>query len=161
MLANVCQKEPEFTSTFEVLNLFNISGLQLSIVFAEKNPQNMASYIFGLYLISAFLSFLVASISEYYVANLEFDNKVPTSEPIDSNYADSLVQCAMLCGSGCKCFNFKEHTRMCRSYNSCNDQDKTVSEIGWRLYVKKSLIRNGEFEFLVNTISYLILIKIS
>lgn len=126
--------------------------------FLLKREQNMASYICGLSLFSAFLSFLVASISEYYEANLEFDNKVPTLEPMHSKYAESSVICAMLCGSGCKCFNFNEHTRMCQSYNSCNILDNTVNEIGWRLYVKRSLSRNGEFEVFANTIPYSILI---
>lgn len=103
---------------------------------------------------SAFLSVLVASLSEYYEANLEFDNKVPTLEPMNSKNADSLVRCAMLCGSGCKCFTFNEHTRLCLSYSLCNALDKTVNKIGWRLYVKQSLSSNGEYEVFAYNISY-------
>lgn len=114
----------------------------------------MASYICGLSVFSAFLSFLVASISKYYEANLEFDNKVPTLEPMKSKYTDSFVRCAMLCGSGCKCFNFNEHTRLCLSYSACNALYKTVNEIGWRLYVKQSLSSNGEYEVFAYNISY-------
>lgn len=100
----------------------------------------------GLCLFSTFLSFLVASISDYYKANLEFDNKVPTLGAMKSKYTDSFVRCAMLCGSGCKCFNFNEHTRLCLSYSLCNALDKTVNEIGWRLFVKQSLSSNCEYE---------------
>lgn len=114
----------------------------------------MASYICGLPVFSAFLSVLVASLSEYYEANLEFDNKVPTLEPMNSKYADSSVRCAMLCGSGCKCFTFNEHTRLCLSYSLCNAIDKTVNKIGWRLYVKQSLPSNGEYEVFAYKISY-------
>lgn len=114
----------------------------------------MASYICGLSLFSAFLSFLVASISGYYEANLEFDNKVPTLEPMNNKYADSFVRCAMLCGSGCKCFNFNERTRLCLSYSLCNALDSMVNEIGWRLYVKQSLTSNVGFEVFAYTISY-------
>lgn len=119
-----------------------------------KRKQNMASYICGLSVFAAFLSVLVASISEYYEANLEFDNRVPTLEPMNSKYADTFVRCAMLCGSGCKCFNFNERTRLCLSYSLCNALDKTVSEIGWRLYVKQSLSSNGEYEVFAYNISY-------
>lgn len=114
----------------------------------------MASYICALSLFSAFLSVLVASISEYCEANLEFDNKVPTLEPMNNKYADTFVRCAMLCGSGCKCFNFNERTRLSLSYGLCNALDSTVNEIGWRLYVKQSLSSNGEFEVFAYTISY-------
>lgn len=114
----------------------------------------MASYICGLSVFAAFLSVLVASISEYYEANLEFDNRVSTLEPMKSKYTDSFVRCAMLCGSGCKCFNFNEHTRLCLSYSAFNALDKTVNEIGWRLYVKQSLSSNGEYEVFAYNISY-------
>lgn len=49
MLGNVCQKETEFTSTFEFFNLFNISGLQLSIVFAKKISKHGVVYLWTLF----------------------------------------------------------------------------------------------------------------
>lgn len=129
---------------------FNILGLQWYISSAEKKTNHGVVYLWT----SAFLSVLVASLSEYYEANLEFDNKVPSLEPMNSKYADSSVRCAMLCGSGCKCFNFNEHTRLCLSYSLCNALDKTVNKIGWRLYVKQSLSSNGEYEVFAYNISY-------
>lgn len=81
-------------------------------------------------------------------------------KPMNSKYADSFVRCAMLCGSGCKCFTFNERTRSCLSYSLCNALDSTVNEVGWRLYVKQSLSSNGEFEVFAYTISYSILITV-
>lgn len=95
-------------------------------------------------LLFTFLSFSVAVLSQYYEANLEFDNKVPILEPIDNKNADSLVRCAMLCGSGCKCFSFNHYTGMCRSYNSCHILNMT-SEAGWQFYRSPSLKTIGKW----------------
>ncbi|XP_065935883.1 fucolectin-like [Magallana gigas] len=99
----------------------------------------MASYIGDLLLLFTFLSILVASVSYYYEAVLGFENKVPISEPIDTRSADSLVGCAMSCGSGCKCFNFNHHTGMCISYQSCHAFNMTKNEFGWQLYYRLPL----------------------
>lgn len=97
-------------------------------------------------LLFTFLSFSVAVLSQYYEANLEFDNKVPILEPIDNKNADSLVRCAMLCGSGCKCFSFNHYTGMCRSYNSCHILNMT-SEAGWQFYRSPSLKTIDSLQF--------------
>lgn len=153
MLANVCPPKHYLLVhlKFWIFSSFQVCNCTF---FLLKRKENMAWYICGLSLFSAFLSFLVASISEYYEANLEFDNKMPTLEPMNSKYADSSVRCAMLCGSGCKCFTFNEHTRLCLSYSLCSALDKTVNKIGWRLYVKQSLSSNGEYEAFAYNISY-------
>ena len=104
----------------------------------------MASYIGDLLLLFTFLSILVASVSYYYEAVLGFENKVPISEPIDNRSADSLVGCAMSCGSGCKCFNFNHHTGMCISYQSCHAFNMTMNEFGWQLYYRLPLNTLGK-----------------
>lgn len=97
----------------------------------------------NLLLFFKFLSFSVAMQFQYYEANLEFDNKLPILEPMDKKHADSLVKCAMFCGSGCKCFSFNHHTGMCRSYNSCHILNMT-REAGWQLYLSPSLNTLGK-----------------
>lgn len=104
----------------------------------------MASYIGDLLLLFTFLSILVASVSYYYEAVLGFENKVPISEPIHNRSADSLVGCAMSCGSGCNCFNFNHHTGMCISYQSCHAFNMTKNEFGWQLYYRLPLNTLGK-----------------
>lgn len=109
------------------------------VLFTKNCGKIMVSNIGELLLLFTFLSILVSSVSYYYEAVLGFENKVPISEPIDNRYADSVVRCAMSCGSGCKCFNFNHHTGMCISYHSCHAFNMTVNELGWQLYYRPPL----------------------
>lgn len=104
----------------------------------------MASNFGGFLVLFTVLSLFVGSMSKYFKAKLEFDNKVSIVKPIHNRHADSLAMCALFCGFGCKCFNFNLQTGMCRPYNSCNALDMTVNETGWRFYVDPSLNTNGE-----------------
>lgn len=108
-----------------------------------------------------FLSLSVsgALVSKLYTASSENDNKALLHTPSNTLPAASLSICACLCGDICKCFSFNSQTKMCRLHSSCDTQNMTVSDTGWRSYTIqpkasdcKDLYKSGKVDSGVYTI---------
>lgn len=99
---------------------------------------NMLFVVHRLLFLFTFL-YIDVILSQYYMTNVDFDNKISALSVIHNSRSDNLVRCALICGDGFYSFSFNSQTGMCRLYSLCFPCDMPINETGWSSYAYTSI----------------------
>lgn len=108
----------------------------------EKILFTMKDYLSGVVILSLIYKSFARSetaISRYYKEKSEFIDEVFSAQPIVERGPVTLIECASKCKRCCVCFGFNTLTNKCRVYESCDEDNVSGIETGWKYFVPNKL----------------------